>query len=265
MTNFLDGTSLYGDDLDEAGVRAWFAAEEKGYYDLASGDGEYGGTGWSAIIDYHLFKNLPDRQYRHALALGCADGSELLPVARSIDRITAIEPAKEWWRNEIGGVPTEYRMPTIMGDIDAREGTFDLVVTFGVLHHIPNVSHVLAELTRVTAPGGLLAIREPIFSMGNWAEPRKGLTANERGLPLPWLRTLLSDKLHLKIRHESLCSFPPAARIVEKVGIKRPYSSKGYVLLDSMLSSIFAFNYSYHRTKIWRRFAPTAVAIIAQK
>jgi ubiquinone/menaquinone biosynthesis C-methylase UbiE len=34
-----------------------------------------------------------------------------------------------------------------------------------VLHHIPNVEHVLAELARVLTPGGLALIREPIHSV----------------------------------------------------------------------------------------------------
>jgi len=181
-----------------------------------------------------------------------------------IDKITAIEPAKEWWRTEINGVPTEYQMPSILGDIDAPDASFDLIIAFGVLHHIPNVSHVLAELNRVAASGAIFAIREPIYSMGDWRHPRKGLTPNERGLPLPWLYRKI-DQMNLRVVHKQLCSFPPSARLAEKFGLKRPYSSKHYVILDAVLSDLFRFNYSYHRPGAWKKFAPTSVSLILEK
>jgi SAM-dependent methyltransferase len=262
---YLDGTSLYGDHMSEPEINIWFQAEQLGYHDLvSSGEDEYSGTGWSAVYDRHIFSRLPVRRFRHCLALGCSDGSEILPIAHRIDTITAIEPAESWWRSEIGGVRTEYRKPTVMGDIDCPDESIDLVIAFGVLHHIPNVSHVVGELARITAKGGILAIREPIFSMGDWTKPRKGLTANERGLPLPWFRELLND-LSLKITHEALCSFPPVARVAENLGVKKPYACNAYVMLDAIFSSIFSFNYCYHRTSVWKKFAPTSVCLIAEK
>ena len=41
------------------------------------------------------------------------------------------------------------------------EGSFDLVVDFGILHHVPAWRKVASECMRVLRPGGLLLVEEP--------------------------------------------------------------------------------------------------------
>lgn len=47
---------------------------------------------------------------------------------------------------------------TVMSATDMRfpDGSFDLVYTFGVLHHIPEISKAIDEIYRVLRPGGIL-------------------------------------------------------------------------------------------------------------
>jgi len=49
----------------------------------------------------------------------------------------------------------------IQGDMEAlsfRDGSFDFVYSYGVLHHLPNPEQGFRELVRVLKPGGFLAI-----------------------------------------------------------------------------------------------------------
>jgi ubiquinone/menaquinone biosynthesis C-methylase UbiE len=46
------------------------------------------------------------------------------------------------------------------GAIAAPEATYDAVFDFGIIHHVPDWRHVLAEIERVLKPGGLLYAEE---------------------------------------------------------------------------------------------------------
>ena len=81
------------------------------------------------------------------------------------------------------------RMP---GVIRYGGGYFDLIVCFGALHHIPNVSRIIGEFYRCSEKGGYVLMREPIISMGDWTKKRKGLTRRERGIPLKILRDIIA-------------------------------------------------------------------------
>jgi SAM-dependent methyltransferase len=133
-----------------------------------------------------------------------------------------------------------------------------------VLHHIPNVSHVLAEAHRILRPGGLLVFREPITSMGDWTQARYGLTRNERGLPLPWLHDRL-DRIGFDIVREAPCMTNALAKIARRVVPGHLYARRGYVALDAAVSRMLAFNISYHRTAFLKRIAPSNVFVIAAK
>jgi ubiquinone/menaquinone biosynthesis C-methylase UbiE len=45
--------------------------------------------------------------------------------------------------------------------IDAADGTFDAVFIFRVLHHIPQWTEALSQISRVLKPGGVLLVDEP--------------------------------------------------------------------------------------------------------
>src|SRR5437868_8149316 len=45
--------------------------------------------------------------------------------------------------------------PKTSGRIELKDQSQDVVCAFSVLHHMPNVSNVVGEISRVTKPGGL--------------------------------------------------------------------------------------------------------------
>jgi ubiquinone/menaquinone biosynthesis C-methylase UbiE len=72
------------------------------------------------------------------------------------------------------------------------DGGFDLVYSWGVLHHTPDTPKALAEVRRVLAPGGearvMLYSRRSWFALGVW-----GKTALLRGRPWRSFTEVLAD------------------------------------------------------------------------
>jgi SAM-dependent methyltransferase len=133
-----------------------------------------------------------------------------------------------------------------------------------VLHHIPNVSHVIGEMHRVLAPGGTLVLREPIFSMGDWREPRPGLTCRERGIP-PRILTDILAQSGFAIQSAEPCMVPLTPRLARLFGITFAFNSRQMVSVDRLLSRLTAWNMRYHRRSILQKIAPTSLYIIATK
>jgi len=256
------GQRLHGEGLDDAALAAWFADEEEGYAAIAGDDGEDGGAGMANRI--HAFGFLGERQFRQCLALGAATGREYAALAGRVARFVAIEPGRRFWRPTIAGAPAEYRAPTLRGTIDLPDGSCDLAGSFGVLHHIPNVSEVLGELARVLAPGGVLMIREPIASLGDFRRPRRGLTRNERGIP-PALMERMLDAAGFAVRARRFVDFPGSDTLVRRLGVARPWEHAWFVRLDHLVSSLTAWNARYWRPRLVDKLAPRAAYWIAER
>lgn len=267
---FLDGSRLWGDDLDADELSAWYADEATGYFQVATeyyknldeaGAGDYE---YRAINDFHAFNLVKARRFPVCVAIGCANGQDIEDIAGSVDRFIGIEPVETWWRDEIGGKPATFMLPNPSGDISLTDNSADLFVSMGVLHHIPNVSHVIAEAGRVLNSGGWFVLREPISSMGPWWCPRPGLTKRERGVPPGWLMQTLQDKGFriVRVRH---CMTTPLSVAAGKIGMKHPLSNRLYVMLDWAVSQLLSFNARYYRPRLADKFAPGSVFLIAEK
>src|SRR5258708_860858 len=160
---YFSGEALYGDNFTPDQILVWYEEESHAYFDL------YGAEAYPyhALNQHHGYRRLPQKSFAHCLAFGCGRGDELLPIAGRVKRITAVEPSVECWSDSIGSAPCTYRKPDPSGDLSLPDNSIDLVTCFGVLHHVPNVSHVLGELFRVCSPGAYFLVREPIRSMGD--------------------------------------------------------------------------------------------------
>jgi 2-polyprenyl-3-methyl-5-hydroxy-6-metoxy-1,4-benzoquinol methylase len=154
--------------------------------------------------------------------------------------------------------------PAISGDISLPDNAADLATCLGVLHHIPNASHVLREIARVMKPGGIFLIREPILTMGDWRKPRRGLTRNERGFPLAWLDQKLSAAGFRVVRRR-LCMFPGTKRLGRALRLDPIYNNRLLTALDWLASSMFAWNLHYHRDTMVKKVAPGSVFYVLEK
>ena len=171
-----------------------------------------------------------------------------------------MEPSPELRQVSLS-VPVEYREPAPDGGLPMASGSVDLVLCLSVLHHIANVSFVIGEIGRVLRAGGFAIVREPTISMGDWRRPRRGLTAHERGIPLPTLRAMFADA-GLDVRRETRCMFPLTPRVARLGLIGLPYDSGSVVRMDELACRLFARNRTYHATRWYQRFRPTAACFV---
>ncbi|MDF0675127.1 MAG: methyltransferase domain-containing protein [Nitrospira sp.] len=263
MRECLSGRILYGDDLSEDAIDAWFDDEKEGFADLGAKNHESYCYEYHGLNTLHGFRHLPSKLYGRTLCVGGAYGEEVKPFLENIRAITILEPSGAFRTTSLDGVPIEYVKPLPTGIMPFEDGTFDLATCFGCLHHIPNVGTVLRELHRCMKPNGFALVREPIISMGDWRRPRKGLTRRERGIPLPVFRVLISDA-GFSIEKETLCGFSVTSRLGGMLG-KHFYNSPTIVRIDQLLAELFAWNYRYHPVTAVQKFMPTVAAFVLRK
>jgi len=96
------------------------------------------------------------------LEVGCGLGTDLLQFARG----GAVTTGVDLTPNSIKLARKLFAVRSLHGDLlvaDAEalpfdDNTFDVVYSFGVLHHTPNTSKAIDEVFRVLAPGGKIII-----------------------------------------------------------------------------------------------------------
>lgn len=262
MTTFFAGDALYGDNFGQDQIDLWFADEAEAYATLdVDPDHTYG---YHDLNVRHGFRYLPaPTTLDHVLGFGALYGEELEPILPRVRRITIVEASDAFVRNSIGGVPATYVKPRPSGQLDLPSASVDLITCFSVLHHIPNVSAVMRELARVLTPGGFMLLREPIVSLGDWRQPRRGLTTHERGIPLGILSSIVSA-CELGVLRESLCDFPLTSRLFGWLP-DHPYNYGFVTRVDAAFSRVFAWNVNYHPRNTLQRFRPRSAAFVLRK
>ena len=265
----LSGAALYGDDFSPSEIEAWFNDEREGYFDLYYGHREGQATaeeeyGYRELAQRHGFDWLPaGRIYQHALGIGSATGSELDPVLDRSERVTVLEPSDGFATTQRRGKPVHYVKPSASGRMPFEDQSFDLIVCFSVLHHVPNVSTVVQEMHRVLRPGGQVLLREPTCSMGDWRQPRLGLTKRERGIPLQVFRRIVQNA-GLKVVAETRCNFALMSRLQPL--LKRPLWTVPWVVtVDAVLSRMPIWPERYHATRTWHKLRPISVAYVLER
>lgn len=259
------GRKLHGEGLDDAGLRAWLTDERDGYAEIAGSDGADSiEPSACSAVRFHAFRFLGERRFERCLALGPAAGREYEPLAGRVGSFVAIEPGRAFWRPSIAGAPADYRMPTLRGELDLPTGACDLAVSFGVLHHIANVSEVLREIARVLRPGSPFLIREPITSLGDFRKPRRGLTRNERGIPHRLMDTMLNEA-GFDVRAKRFANVPGTREIPWRLGFQRAWDDPAIVRVDAALARLTAWNARYWRPRLVDKIAPRAAYWIAER
>jgi SAM-dependent methyltransferase len=252
----LTGEFLYGDDFPPELVKQWFDAEQTAYFELAAANKPYV-YGYHALHWQHGYRFLPrERKFPRVLGIGSARGEEFDGIRDRCEEITIVEPA-EGFQNSTA----RYVKPSADGALPFSSGSFDLITCFGVLHHICNVSVVFAEIARCLAPDGYLLVSEPMTSMGDWRNPRKGLSANERGIPLPAFRKMIEES-GLRVDHESYTEFRPLVDLSLACGVT-PYNSRILTKLDAMICSVLP--HCYHARTRLEKIRPVGAYFVLQR
>jgi SAM-dependent methyltransferase len=263
IDRYLNGEMLFGDDFDGAQLAEWYADEAEGYANLGAKEASqyrYEYHAWNRLLGYD---RLPNSTFERVLGFGSAYGDELLPIISRIKNITIVDPSGAFVREAVHGVPATYVKPAPSGALPFPDGFFDLITCFAVLHHVPNVTAVVKELARTLKPGGFMLAREPIVSMGDWRQPRRGLTKRERGIPLGILERIVQGS-GLRIVRRTLCGFPVTERLLRLV-YRDVYNSPVAVRIDAAVSSLFRWNVNYHPRTLLQRFRPTSAYLVLQR
>jgi SAM-dependent methyltransferase len=262
LDEYYAGHKLWGDDFGLDEIREWYRLEENACFE---------------IYDQGR-RRMPNNDYLHwrygyrwalggknslgkVLGLGSGNGEEFRPVRKWIEHLYIVESAAGYFHND---ATTTYVKAQIDGSLDFADDFFDTAVNIAVLHHIPNVSHVLRELFRVVKPGGICIVKEPITTLGDWHPPRKkGLAPCERGFP----RILLDEMIvqtGFEIIQKNYFEFPPLRHVRDRMGIDT-YNSKFWTGLDRLCCKLTDWNYRYHRHGWLQKLAPSYVFLIVQK
>jgi SAM-dependent methyltransferase len=263
LAPYFAGEKLYGDDFTAEQIAQWFEDEREGYADLGARNRASYRYGYHALNRLHGFRYLPPDLGGKALSLGGAYGDELIPIARRFDEIVIAEPSRALQVTDMQGVPVRYIEPRPDGRLPFADETFGVITCLGVLHHIPNVTAVVRELGRVLRRDGYALVREPVFSMGDWRQPRKDLTKRERGIPAHLLRSIFAGA-GLGVVHEAPCEFRPVNRISTLIG-RSVYGSAVLTLVDAALSRAFAWNQRYHTSSRFQKLQPAARYFVLRK
>ena len=264
MARYFSGEALYGDDLDADGIARWFADEEEGYANLGAADEEHYQYVYHAWNRLHGYSKLPaGARFANLLAFGSAYGEELLPIIDRTDAVTVVDPSDAFVRAEIHGTPATYIKPGPTGQLPVDDACFDMGTCLGVLHHIPNVTDVVAEIARTLKPGAYFLLREPIVSMGDWRQPRSGLTRHERGIPAPILRRIC-EQAGFEIVSAAPCGFALTPKLLGRL-FNPVYNHPVATRIDSALSRLFAWNGHYHATSTLARLRATSLFMVLRR
>lgn len=262
---FLSGARLFGDDLSPDQLVDWYKSEEEGYAGIvANREGPYQYE-YHALNSYHCYDRLmPNKLLNNVLGLGSAYGEEFKPILNKIKKITILDPSEVFANaSKIEHVPCMYVKPTSSGDMPFEDDSFDLVTCFGVMHHIPNVTHVMAEIYRCLDKGGLFLIREPIVSQGDWRHARSGVTKNERGIPIVIFDNIIRE-CGFEVTYKKYCDFQPLPAVARFFNFQL-YNNLFSVMFDSFISNALPWKKTYHRTRAAQKFSPASVVYILKK
>jgi SAM-dependent methyltransferase len=259
----LRGERLYGDDFTPEQIARWYVDEQEGYANLGAKDEKSYRYYYHAMNRLHGYRHLPERRFARALGVGSAYGDEFEPIAPRVDHFTILEPSQQMRRESVFGKPAQWVPPKPSGDMPFDSNTFDLITCFAVLHHVPNVTHVVGEIGRVLAPGGFALIHEPVTSMGDWRQARGGLTMHERGIP-PGILDAAVDRAGLRIVRRAMHTFRPWTVLAARMGLE-VYNVDWCTRVDALLSQLFLWNTVYHPTRLRHRFRPVCVYYVLTK
>lgn len=266
IRKFFSGEAVYGDDFSIQEIEKWYKEEEEAYAEMYGEDilntNDYE---FHSLNKFYGFRHLPQEKgvFKNALGFGSSWGYEFMPIIERIRNLTILEPSLQTRSTQLENVFPQYYQPNISGAIDFPDNSFDLVVCLSAMHHVPNSSFVINELFRVLAPGGYMLFREPIHTLGDWRQKRRGLTKNERGFPAAYLDKIIAEN-GLEVIHKSYY-YSMHSFMRRFIHSNRFFESSFYLNLDKLLSKILTFNIHYHPKNAWEKVSPSAVFYVLRK
>ena len=111
----------------------------------------------------HIRDIVPDRRYKKALDGGCGTGVCSMALSEMADEVVAFDLSTGSLRTaqqlaqQLGIDNIRFENGSLL-DVPFAGASFDLVFSWGVIHHTPDPIRALDELVRVLEPGGTLVL-----------------------------------------------------------------------------------------------------------
>jgi demethylmenaquinone methyltransferase/2-methoxy-6-polyprenyl-1,4-benzoquinol methylase len=169
---------------------------------------------------------LPDDAHVLDLATGTADLAIRVAERHPSARVIGVDPSRamlDIGQQKLAARGLSERVSLVVGDAQAlpqADHSFDGVCMGFGIRNVPDRARALAEIARVTRPGGRVAILE-------LSEPRRGFLAPFSRFHIrvlvPRLGALLSGSHEYRYLQRSIAAFPPApefARMMEQAGLQ---------------------------------------------
>lgn len=122
----------------------------------------------------HDFAEFSRRAGRRVLEIGCGAGSDSAQWAKGGARLTAVDlsfNSLQMTRRHLAVNRLEAQLCEADTEcLPLRDDVFDLVYSWGVIHHTPDMPRAIAEIWRVLRPGG--QIRIMIYHRYSWVALR---------------------------------------------------------------------------------------------
>ncbi len=207
----------------------------------------------------HAFAEFPRWNGRRVLELGCGIGTDTISFARAGAQVTAVDLSAESLsvarqRAETFGLADRIRFYQADGEDLSRQvpvEPYDLVYSFGVVHHTPHPGRAVAELRRYLAPGGVAKIM--VYHRYSWK--MLGILSG-RGKGRFWRSP------QLVAAHSEAQTGCPVTYVYSRAEGRRLLESHGFRVTDMRVDHIFPYRipdytqYRYVREWYFRWMPP---------
>ena len=206
------------------------------------------------FVEPHIprFADFPQWNGKKVLEIGCGIGTDTINFARHGASVTAVELSQESLeiarrRSEIYGVQDRIRF--YLGNAEELAAflpveTYDLIYSFGVIHHTPHPGRVLNQARQYLSPGGTLKIM--VYHRHSWKVLWLLLTYGEGRF---WrLAELVAE-------HSEAQTGCPVTYIYTRRQARDLLQGSGFLLTEIWVDHIFPYRVAdyvrYHYVKHW--------------
>jgi len=190
------------------------------------------------------------------LELGGGMGTDLVQFARHGAIVTDFDlsqghlaAAKENFRQRGLQASFEY------GDAESlpfEEGSFDLVYTNGVIHHIPNTATVVAEIFRILKPGGkVIAMVYAENSLHFWRRLVYDEGVKKDNLLFASMGEIMSREVEISVHGNAT----PLVKVYTKQNLRSMFKKKGFVDIQILQRQLIK-----EELHSWMRWIPLSIA-----
>lgn len=215
------------------------------------------------FVEPHIpaFAEFPRWQGKQVLEVGCGIGTDTINFARAGAEVTAIdlspksiEIARQ--RAEVNGLAERIRFQC--ANAEALSGSelaesYDLIYSFGVIHHSPHPDKIVAELRRHAKPGGTLKLM--VYNRYSW---------KVLWILLLYGRGRFWRLSELVAKHSEAQTGCPVTFVYSRNEGRRLVEAAGFRVVDVKVDHVFPYRIpdyvQYRYVKEWYfRWMPTAV------